>query len=516
MVKTIYFFGHLFDKSNMAGIAALTMMAATMACASQSSTPGSQPSATGLTAKAQTSEIASKASRGEEAFIFEARNGESVPAYRGSFQQRENHSDPASRLITLHYVRFPATGDVSGSPIIYLAGGPGGSGIETAKHERFPLFMAMREFGDVIAFDQRGTGASNHLPDCTSSQSLSTIEATSDAEYIAIHRLAFAECLTFWKGEGIDVHGYTTSQSVFDLNGLREHLGAKKISLWGISYGSHLALAALQQIDEYLDRVVITAIEGLDQTVKQPVRGDAYFDRLQAAINTLPQAKAKYPDVKAMIARVLAKLEAEPLLVNVPTRDGTSVPYLLQKRDMQQFTSALAADPARVTWILGVYKGLDEGSTQPLTALLQQGVDPTNTAISFRPMTYLMDVASGSGAARRAMITEQAKTALLGLHMNFSMYLETVDPSLDLGDIFRQAPVSDVPTLVLSGTLDGRTYPESGQEATAGLSARQSVSVVNGGHNLFMLSPEVTQTIQDFMRGGVVDQREIFIELPDF
>ena len=151
-----------------------------------------------------------------------------------------------------------------------------------------------------------------------------------------------------------------------------------------------------------------------------------------------------------------------------------------------------------------------------MIALLQRAVDPTDTTISFRPMTYLMDVASGSGEARRAMITKQAETALMGRHMNFSMHLETVDPSLDLGETFRTAPVSSVPTLVLSGTLDGRTYPESGQEATAGLSNRQTVIVTNAGHNLFMLSPDVTQVIQGFMRGEQVNSRELTVGLPEF
>ena len=114
------------------------------------------------------------------------------------------------------------------------------------------------------------------------------------------------------------------------------------------------------------------------------------------------------------------------------------------------------------------------------------------------------------------MIEEQAKTALLGPHMNFSLHLETVDPKLDLGEAFRTAPVSAVPTLVLSGTLDGRTYPESGQEATAELSQRQTVIVENAGHNLFMMSPEITEVIQDFMRGDNVDGRTLKVDLPDF
>lgn len=453
---------------------------------------------------------------GEQAIQFETASGETVAAYEGSFRVPENRQAEESRMLTLKYVRFPASGETSGHPIVYLAGGPGGSGIETARHERFPLFMAMREFGDVIAFDQRGTGASNDMPNCTSSQHISATEPTTDAEYFEIQRAAFAECLGFWEEEGIDVHGYTTLESVADLNDLRQHFGANKIDLWGISYGSHLSLAALQNMDTYIGRVVITAVEGLDQTIKQPARGDLYFDRLQAAINSQPEAKAKYPDVKALIQRVLTQLDAEPLLVDIPMRDGSSAPYLFQKRDMQQFTAALAMDPSRVVWILPVYKALDEGDPKPLAALMQQAVDPTDTAVAFRPMMSLMDVASGSGPERRAMIKQQAETALLGLHMNFSMHLETVDPSLDLGPDFRKAPVSEVPTLVLHGTLDGRTFPESGQEATAGLSNRQTVTVTNGGHNLFMLSPDVTATIQDFMRGENVDGREIIVDLPEF
>lgn len=463
----------------------------------------------GLTAEAHVRD-------GETEITFEASSGETVPAYQGRLQVPENRSNPDSRSLTLQYVRFPATGETPGAPIIYLSGGPGGSGIQTAKHERFPLFMAMREFGDVIAFDQRGTGASNDLPNCTSSEQISTTEPSTDEAVFEIERRAFAECLEFWASQDIDVHGYTTSESVADLDALRKHLGAETIDLWGISYGSHLSLAALKQIDHRIGRVVITAIEGLDQTVKQPARGDQYFDRLQAAIDTVPSAKAKYPHVKAMMGRVLNQLEAEPLLLQIPTRDGNTAPYLLQKRDLQKFTAFLVADPARAVWILDVYRGLDQGDTGPAIALLQRAIDPTETAVSMRPMMYLMDVASGSGADRRRMISDQAQTALLGPHMNFSMHLETVDSSLDLGDDFRTPPISDVPTLVLSGTLDGRTYPESGQEATAGLSHRQTVMVKNAGHNLFMLSPDVTETIQDFMRGEDVDGREIIVDLPDF
>ena len=164
---------------------------------------------------------------------FQSQAGDSVSAYEGTLMVPENRAAPDSRMITLKYVRFPATGDTDGAPIVYLAGGPGGSGIQTAKYDRFPLFMAMREFGDVIAYDQRGTGASNDLPNCTSSHHISVTEKTSDAAYFQAQQDAFRECLTFWEASGIDVRGYTTRENANDLSDLREHLGVDKISLWG-------------------------------------------------------------------------------------------------------------------------------------------------------------------------------------------------------------------------------------------------------------------------------------------
>src|SRR5690606_28539839 len=71
------------------------------------------------------------------------------------------------RRIRLGYVRFPSTAAQPGPPIIYLAGGPGGSGVDAATGPRFPIFMALRAVADVIAFDQRGTGLSAHLPERT-------------------------------------------------------------------------------------------------------------------------------------------------------------------------------------------------------------------------------------------------------------------------------------------------------------------------------------------------------------
>ncbi|MCK5751007.1 MAG: alpha/beta hydrolase, partial [Oricola sp.] len=87
---------------------------------------------------------------------------------------------------------------------------------------------------------------------------------------------------------------------------------------------------------------------------------------------------------------------------------------------------------------------------------------------------------------------------------------------LDLGEGFREKPVSDIPTLLFSGTLDGRTYPKSQAEALSGMSNLTTVTVVNAGHNIYMTSPEVTETIQAFMRGEAVTKTKILAAPPGF
>lgn len=450
----------------------------------------------------------------EKEFIFEADSGEKVTAFRGVFQVPENRKFPNGKKIPIVYVRFPATGKKEGSPIVYLSGGPGGSGIATAKWKRFKMFMALREFADVIALDQRGTGESDVTSKCVSSQVIPNDVPVSESGYAEFYRDAFRECKAFWKNKGIDLGGYNTLESVADLESLRQHLRADKISLWGISYGSHLALAAIKKMEDRLDKVIIASVEGLDQTVKMPKRTDDYFTRLQSAINTNPVARNLFPDVKKLIRRVHENLEKKPILLNIDMKSGESGNYLLQKRDMQILASRMVADPHYAFTLLTLYNSLDSGNVKPINELIRQfyGV---NEPIMLRAMPIAMDVASGTGKRRAKKIRKQAEKALLGTYLNYtSFHLEDIASELDLGNAFREKVVSQVPTLVFSGTLDGRTYIESQHEAVQGLEQATLITVKNAGHNLFMSSPKVLQVMSQFFNEKPIKDKEIIVPLP--
>lgn len=452
----------------------------------------------------------------ETEITFTADSGETVTAYEGRFEVPENRADPGSRTLSLAYVRFPATGENPGSPIVYLSGGPGGSGIGTARGRRFPLFMAMREFGDVIALDQRGTGASNDIERCRSSVFVPEAEPVSDAAYAELYRQAVEECRTFWDGLGVDLAGYTTVESAHDLSVLRRHLGADRITLWGISYGTHLGLAALRELPGEIDRAIFASVEGLDQTVKLPARTDAYFARLQAAVNTQAAAAAAYPDMAGMMRRVQARLEAEPVLLEIPQDDGSTVPVLLQRASLQQAGSMLIADPGNAAILLALYATVDAGDYSLATALFQRFLEP-GEPITLSAMPTAMDLASGISDERLALFEAQAEDGLVGRYLNAPMpQIRGAWDGFDLGDDFRQPPVSDVPVLVLTGTLDGRTYPESQREAVAGLTDVTHITVVNAGHNLFMTTPDVGEAMARFMRGEPAASESITVDLPDF
>jgi len=453
----------------------------------------------------------------EKAIVFEANSGDTTEAIEGYFMVPENRNNPDSRDIRVNYVRFPALTEAAANnaPIVYLAGGPGGSGIGTAKWRRFPLFQAMRQHADVIALDQRGTGASEQAEECVSSITLPLNQVATMEHVSSAYTSAATECFTRWKSQGIDVYGYTTVQNALDIDDLRKHLGADKVSLWGISYGSHLALAAMKLLPDHIDRVVLASVEGLDQTVKLPQRTDDYFAAVQAVIDQQP-LKAMVPDLPALMRSVHNKLEKQPLSVKIPNRDGSTTTMLFQKGDMQALASMMIADPGQyLAMLIHTYLSLSANDTGLLMSILQRGMF-NEAPLSFRLMPLAMDAASGITSERLALVEQQAKSSLLGLMLNFPMpMLNDFDAALDLGDDFRQKPQSTIPTLVFSGSLDGRSYPSEQAQAVAGLTNLTHIEVHYAGHNLFMASPEVLNRMHMFFAGKEVSNASIMLPLPN-
>jgi len=439
-----------------------------------------------------------------EPYRFTANDGTVVDAELGRFDVPERRADRRSRRISLSFVRFRSTAATPGDPIVYLAGGPGGSGIAAAAGPRFPIFMALRRVGDVIAFDQRGTGRSNHLASCPDpAPPWMTMPLTRD-HLVGYFRDKIAACFAQWKAQGSDIDGYTTRESADDLEDVRRALGARRLNLWGISYGSHLGLAMLKYHERSVGRAVFAGIEGLDQTVKRPALTDELLTRVQALIDQDPAAAALYPDLAGTMRRVHVRLEADPVPVTItPPGAPGPVSVTLGGFPIAILAGAMLANPRELAQLPLLYLALDHGQYATAATLVYREL-PTG----FTGMPEAMDLASGITARRLAEVTAEARTAVLGDALNFPMpHIRGIRPQLDLGDSFRAPLRAGTPVLFISGTLDGRTYLAEAAEELRGLRNGRRLIVENGGHNIFEADPRVADAVVAYFEDRPVPER---------
>lgn len=442
-----------------------------------------------------------------EPYEFITNDGRKTDAEIGSFSVPENRSKASKKTLTLRFVRFKSTNPNPGAPIVYLAGGPGGSGTGTAKGTRYELFQELRSIADVIAFDQRGTGLSDGPPRYRGSWSIDPVKVMTPEEIRPVIQEATRKAADFFVSNDCDLSGYNTNESADDLNDLRLALKADKISLWGISYGSHLALTTMKRYEQYLDRVVIAGIEGYDHTVKLPVHQQQLLESIDERLKASPTAAEDFPDFLGDVGRLLNKLEQTPTQVSsTHPATGEALKVAIGKHDMQLLISWSLTGPDSFKDLpLMVQEMLngDFSKMAPYALYVKAG--------QFRGMSMAMDLASGISPARRELLEKQAKTTLLGAAINFP-YLDQYDalPELDAGPAFRAPYPTDLPVLCISGTLDGRTPPDNAVETLRHLKNGHHLIIEGAGHSdpLFLSSPRILEIMLDFFKGkGIKDER---------
>lgn len=442
-------------------------------------------------------------------FRYTSGDGQEVDAERGFFEVPEDRRIPGSRRIRLGYVRFASTAKNPGPPIVYLAGGPGGSGVRTAMGPRFPIFMALREVADVIAFDQRGVGLSASIPDRAAT---TPYPAMTHAGVTAWYREEMQKAWIDWSRAGIAMTGYNTEQNADDIEDLRRHLGVEKVNLWGISYGTHLALSVLKRHPNSIGRVALASLEGQDQTIKRPAHIDMFLDRVDHLMGADPAVRAAISNMPALMRRVHERLEADPATLTFAGENGP-VDVRMGGFGVQLLASALVANPPQLSMLPKIYLALDAGKTDVLTPLFP----PPHRYFNLSGMPEAMDLASGVSPARLAMIEKEAKTAVLGDAFNLPMpHLLGAIPGVDLGDDFRQPIRIETPALLVAGSLDGRTPLEEQAVVIAQFQNKAQVLVENAGHNVFEAHPEVQTLLVKFFGEHAVQDTRLTLPPPNF
>lgn len=138
--------------------------------------------------------------------------GERVAVERGEFRVPVRRAAPEAGTLRLRFVRFPSTATRPGSPIVFLAGGPGDAATRAFSGMPPAFLDSLRAIADVIAFDQRGTGSSEPLAAvCPPGSPWPLERAWDQAEANDSLSARLSRCLERASAQGLDVRAYVPS-----------------------------------------------------------------------------------------------------------------------------------------------------------------------------------------------------------------------------------------------------------------------------------------------------------------
>lgn len=438
--------------------------------------------------------------------VFVSDRGDSVPAERGTLHVRESRASRSDHGIELTFIRLKSTASRPGAPIVYLAGGPGGSAQLAAMGKRFPVFMRMREQADVILFDQRGTYGSTNLLCPASRTPDDSIPWTREVYTQAFHEWSL-ECTRHWEGRGVSLSAFNVVESAEDIEQLRQMLGVPRLSLWAISYGTQLAQVYLERHPTRVDRMILAGPEPLDGGIKMPSETDAQFARLDSAMRRDSAANVAIPSLAVLVDSVFRQLERRPARVVTKTPTGDSVVYTLTRFDVQFATAFGFGNSTFLRQMPGLFLAMSRGEYSAIAPLVARMRHFNTTA-----MTITTDCATGFDAARLSAAEREAVSSRFGMVANFPFPDICRDwPHGDLVREFGRLASTRVPTLFVAGTMDGRTPPTNANSMRSRFHSSRLLLLEGASHDddLIISSPSIADTMLEFLRGEMAADRHV-------
>ncbi len=415
----------------------------------------------------------------------------------GTVTVPENREDPDGASVTLAVARFPARNDnATAPPLVYLEGGPGGEILEAIGFAYEPIFRDLNESRELILFDQRGTGFSEPALGCQELVDLGfelLDEVVPTEELIPLRLDALQPCVERWQAAGIDLSQYNSAASASDVADLRRALGVDEWDLYGVSYGTRLALTVMRDHPEGVRSVI------LDSTYPPEVDGvssilgtaDRALDELYAGCAAQETCQEAFGDLEELLFDVVDTLNAEPASAVVTDLftldrydaviDGDTVLDLVFQA---LYSEDLFADVPQML------QDLADGSTlkaELLLSLLLANQEFFAIGQNFSVQCH-EEVPYGDPAAAESVVDEFPRLASLvdGAFTQSSYAFEFCEQwNAGVGDPIEALPVvSDIPTLVVAGQYDPITPPAFGEAVAERLANATFVEYPGLGHGV--------------------------------
>ncbi len=395
----------------------------------------------------------------------------------------------------------------TGMPLLYLAGGPGGSGnISTNDISYWVDWHDQAKLqGDLVLVDRRGTGASTPKDRCpeywqfsrdTLSRDVSLeLELTQGLEVLKSCLLPEDAQRTAHSPHRFQLQHYGSHHSREDLYALMSALNYKQWNVYGVSYGTRLALRLLQdERSSRISRVVLDSPYPLNKgsLVEWPALQDEAFQRLFSA----------QPGLEDNFFRALARLKQAPMTFSVRSWYGDApMKVVLNDHRLLSMSYSSLYDPYTAKQIPAAVEAVLAGRRAEIAALLEPFInyafDP-----EFNPLVYF------ALECRESPIAEPEEyTLAVAQHPRLGAYTK----DLARFDVCRhlplfepeagafQSPVLDQALMIMAGSEDpitplawarelARQYPEAELRVYEGL-----------GHSLVGSSEEAHEHLGEFL-----------------
>ncbi|MFN3230541.1 MAG: alpha/beta fold hydrolase [Alphaproteobacteria bacterium] len=408
------------------------------------------------------------------------------------FTVPENWDQPDDRPVTMPVVvLIPGPGSGNPTPVLHLMGGPGQpAGITTDRELAYwGHLLAQREWSRNrrhILMDPRGVGKRaspelrcSPLSDVRRSLEIERLGKGTRAWRQAVERL-ITGCRNRFLQRGIDLSAYTTKNTARDILALRSALNVRRWDLYGVSYGTRLALDLLA-LDSTGVRAAI--LDGLDPP-HLPTLAEFLYSvdrsiRLLAADCAADSAcNAQHPELDKAVERIVNRLRESPVVLDLRPRDGRRLELLVTD---EIFLEALEYALSYTDWlrfIPALITLFDKGQTSLFSHLATTIIDDPYyfTDANALALSVRCSAEVPENSAEAFEHTRNALPLLRNLDIELGARLQC---STWFPDGVRARPLPDpvstgVPVLMLSGAYDTRTPP------TFGLSQLQTLP--NGYH----------------------------------
>ncbi|MGE6382887.1 alpha/beta hydrolase [Shewanella baltica] len=406
----------------------------------------------------------------------------------------ENPNKPDGKQIQVHYVVLPAVKNVNHEEaLLAIAGGPGQSAIDNAAG--FDAMLSkVRQQRDILLIDQRGTGRSNLLTCDEGAQSPLSFD-DDNADTLAETQKCLAKI-------DADVTQYGSLNAIKDFEAVRQHLGYKKLHVYGISYGTRMAQLYMRLYPAHLATVTLDGIVPMQQSVLEIGASiDRGFDLLFKDCQETTACHAQYPELKAEFDQVAASLAKAPVMENVydPVTGEKTMLTMTRGKFYGSIRMALYQANVRALVPHAIHQAAKH-NFQPILGLYSLTIDNAGMAMGMHASVVCGEDMHRITPAMReqAQHSFMGKTMLKGLEATCEVWkVPAVDKS------FSEPISSDIPTLLLSGEIDPATPPSWGELAMEKLTNAKHFVTPYATHGVAYQSC-ANNLIADLVRSGSV------------